>query len=367
MNLTTRGLCILGVWVCVLMLGECGGGPSTTPQPLLITTASLPNGTAWVAYSQAIQATGGSAPFTWSVSTGALPHNLSLANSGSNSVTVSGTPDTAAQAVPFTIQVTDSAGHSAKKSYTVSILLEPDTLVSSVPSVSFGLQLNGTVSPAQVFTLANNGTAPIVIVDVSTGSPDFAAASTCGSSIAAGANCTISVTFTPAVLGPSASALTITDNTAGSPHSYGMDGTGVTHGPNVTFSSGTSYNFSSAPAVPSLPQSVMLANFGDAPLHIASVNISAQFTETDNCVGTIASGSSCAINVVFTPAATGTTQGSLSVTDNAPASPQNVSLTGTGVAGMCIQKSGFCSSTQQCCAGLHCLFVGGNRPAFRCE
>ena len=155
-----------------------------------------------------------------------------------------GTPDTAVQALPFTIRVTDSAGNVAKQAYTVSILLEPDTLVASAPSLSFGLQLNGIASSPQTLTLTNNGTPPLVIVNIATGAPDFAAATTCGTSIAASASCTISLTFSPVGLGPSATALTITDNSAGSPHSYALDGVGVTQGPNVTFWSGTSYQFS---------------------------------------------------------------------------------------------------------------------------
>jgi len=52
-----------------------GGSFQQSTPPLMITTASLPNGTSETPYSQEIQASGGVAPFTWSVSTGTLPHN----------------------------------------------------------------------------------------------------------------------------------------------------------------------------------------------------------------------------------------------------------------------------------------------------
>ncbi len=97
-------------------LSRCGGGQSALqqpPPPLVITTASLPNGTAETAYSQTMQASGGVAPYTWTVTASTLPHNLALTTSATDSATLAGTPDVPAQALAFTIKVTDSATHSA--------------------------------------------------------------------------------------------------------------------------------------------------------------------------------------------------------------------------------------------------------------
>ena len=47
-------------------------------QPPTVTTASLPGGTAGTAYSTTLQASGGTTPYSWSVSTGTLPAGLSL-------------------------------------------------------------------------------------------------------------------------------------------------------------------------------------------------------------------------------------------------------------------------------------------------
>src|SRR5438094_4863058 len=60
---------------------------------------------------------------------------------------------------------------------------------------------------------------------------------------------------------------------------------------------------------------------------------SADFGQTNNCGSSLAVSSSCTINVTFTPAASGTRSGTLTVTDNASGSPQTASLTGTGVTG----------------------------------
>src|ERR1041385_1037614 len=63
----------------------------TAESPMKITTTSLPNGQVQVAYSSTLQATGGTPPYTWSVSNGSLPAGLMLtAGSGA----ISGTPTT---------------------------------------------------------------------------------------------------------------------------------------------------------------------------------------------------------------------------------------------------------------------------------
>jgi len=89
--------------------------------PLSILPAALSNGVVGTPYNQSLQATGGVAPFAWMVSSGALPRGLSLSNSTTNTVTVSGTPDASTQGAAFTIQVADSVHQTATQPFTVSI------------------------------------------------------------------------------------------------------------------------------------------------------------------------------------------------------------------------------------------------------
>ena len=92
------------------------------------------------------------------MSAGALPQNLTLGGSQTNTVTISGTPETAIPSA-FTIEVSDSANQSAKQPYTVPIVLEPDTLTLSATSLNFAPpQLIGTISVAQLEMLTNTGT-----------------------------------------------------------------------------------------------------------------------------------------------------------------------------------------------------------------
>src|SRR4029078_9814438 len=65
---------------------------AVVPAPLVITTSSLPGGTVGAAYSQSAVATGGTTPYTWSVSVGTLPAGLSL---NTNTGAITGTPSAA--------------------------------------------------------------------------------------------------------------------------------------------------------------------------------------------------------------------------------------------------------------------------------
>ncbi len=80
-------------------------------------------------------------------------------------------------------------------------------------------------------------------------------------------------------------------------------------------------------------KSVTLTNTGNAPLNISSIAASGDFSikiVRNSCGNTVAAGASCLIKVTFTPTQVGTRTGSLTITDNAPDSPQSVSLTGKG-------------------------------------
>lgn len=78
------------------------------PPPLQVSTASVPSATTNAAYSAGLAATGGTQPYTWSVSTGQLPNGIGLSSSG----TVSGTP-TVSGTFPFTAEVRDNSGSTA--------------------------------------------------------------------------------------------------------------------------------------------------------------------------------------------------------------------------------------------------------------
>jgi putative Ig domain-containing protein len=97
----------------VTMTEQCSGGcPAITVSP-----SSLPDGVLGIAYNQTIIATGGTAPYTYAVTSGTLPAGLSL---DQNSGIISGTPTTV-QTATFQITATDSAGCTGSHTYTIDI------------------------------------------------------------------------------------------------------------------------------------------------------------------------------------------------------------------------------------------------------
>lgn len=129
-----------------------------------ITTTSLPNGSVGSAYSQTLAVSGGQTPYTWSVTSGALPPGLSL-NTGTGAIT--GTPTTAGGPFGFTIGVVDGLGGSAAKSYSITITAATTTtsVSSSDASAVFGQSLtfaatvsSGAGTPDGSVTFRDGGT-----------------------------------------------------------------------------------------------------------------------------------------------------------------------------------------------------------------
>ena len=88
----------------VLVPDAVSGIVNLGTQPLAITTTSVPGATQGNAYSTQLQATGGAAPYAWSVTAGALPTGLALSSGG----VLSGTPAHSGT-FDFTVQVTDAS------------------------------------------------------------------------------------------------------------------------------------------------------------------------------------------------------------------------------------------------------------------
>src|SRR5260370_12505916 len=109
--------------------------------------------------------------------------------------------------------------------------------------MAFGNQMVNTTSASQSVTLTNSGNAPLTITSVTLGGTnpgDFTPANQCPlspSTLAAGASCTISATFTPAALGSRSATLSIADNASGSPHTLALCGNACA--PSAIFSSNT--------------------------------------------------------------------------------------------------------------------------------
>ena len=115
--------------------------------------------------------------------------------------------------------------HAASLSGTAVNGPAPEVYFSS-PIVNFDPQIVGTSSPVQALTLKNTGNATLTISAIAANG-DFSQSNNCGSSLAAGAQCAISLTFSPTTTGLRIGTLTVTDNASGSPQSATLIGTGI--------------------------------------------------------------------------------------------------------------------------------------------
>jgi hypothetical protein len=114
------------------------------------------------------------------------------------------------------------------------------TLTASPGSLAFAGQAVGTTSAAQTVTVTNSGTATASITGVVTGG-DFAQSNTCGSSLDAGAKCTVSVKFRPTTSGTRTGTLTLTGSQSNSPTAVALSGSGTdTAGTNLAAGKPTS-------------------------------------------------------------------------------------------------------------------------------
>ena len=356
-----RTAAVSSILICVVLLLHCGGPSGPPSPPVTISPTSFPNLNVGAPNQLQLGANGGVAPYYWSVSAGSLPHNMALVSNGGTAV-ISGTPDTAAQGVTFTIQVTDSANQAASQAYTVAVLLNGDLVTISPQPLNFGTQLVGTPSPQQTVTMTNISISPVTISSVATGgtnASEFAQNGACNPSLAPGDSCTITEVFTPSQVGPGNGSIAFTDDTPGSPQSVALNGIGVVSGPNATWSTASLPFGSVAVGDTSLAQSVSLTNYGTSTLNITSITASPDFAETDDCNVPIAPEARCKVNVTFSPTTTGSIDGTLTVSYTGTGSPQAISLSGSGVAGSCRSKGMGCSVVFRCCPGLQCVLTGG--------
>ncbi len=211
-------------------------------------------------------------------------------------------------------------------------------VIFSPITFAFGGTLIGQ-SASTAITLTNSGFATLAIntISIAGANPaDFSQTNNCPATVSPGASCTFNVTFAPQASGERAASLNVTDNAAGSPHIVVLSGEGLTPTPAVTLVPG-SFTFPSAMVGSTgASQPFTLTNSGTGTLHISSIALSGpnpgDFTQTNTCGATVAISANCVITVTFKPLAAGTRTALVTIVDDAPASPQAISLSGSATA-----------------------------------
>jgi hypothetical protein len=245
---------------------------------------------------------------------------------------------TALGVVTGTLTFTDTAINSPQTVSLSGTGSAPVTL--STTSLSFSTTAVGSTSSAKSVTLANNQSGSLTFAGIVASGPFAIATNTCGTSLAAGASCSVGVTFTPTATGAAAGTLMFTDSAGTSPQTVSLSGTGSGSSSPVTVSASSLNLGTVTVGNTSAAVTVTLTNRQSTALAITGVGISGPFAISGNTCGTsLAGGASCTVGVTFTPTATGAVAGTLTFTDNASNSPQKVSLSGTGSAAVTLSAS----------------------------
>jgi len=266
--------------------------------------------------------------------------------------------DTVAIGASCTIQVSFSPSTTGGRSGTLTINHNAANSPSSVAlsgtgasapggqlsvnqvSLVFPPTIEGQTSASEDVRVSNTGSASLAFDSIAiTGAQasDFEivssnSACTEGASLAAGTDCTVSVWFQPtANTGTRNASLQINAGAAGT-------ATVALSGPAVgSASAGASFtpaalDFGTVQvSTTSTAQFLTLSNTGVLELQISSITVSsAEFRFDSACPDTLPTGSHCDIAVQITPASTGTRRGTLTLASNAPDSPLQATLTGTG-------------------------------------
>jgi len=286
---------------------------------------------------------------------------ISLANTGTGSVTISQISSTGAgfSVSGFSGSVTLAAGQSLS----LSVNFSPATVGSVAGSLAVvstatnspativlsgsGIQPQISVTPAstnfgnvilgsagtQTLTVSNPGTANLSVTQALLSGTGFSLSGlTLPLNVPPGGSTSFSVKFAPASAGTFSGNLTLTNNSPNSSSAVALVGTGVSSTLQIS-ASPTSLGFGNLTTGTSATQSVILTNAGNSALTLSQDTLTGSgFSVTGLALPlTLSAGQSTSISVAFAPTTTGNFSGTISVTSNATNSPATITLSGTGV------------------------------------
>ncbi|MGA8300564.1 MAG: putative Ig domain-containing protein [Terriglobales bacterium] len=140
-----------------------------------ITTQSVPQATAGVTYSAVISTSGGSTPFTWSISSGTLPAGITLGTSTGSSVPIFGMA-TGPGRSSVTVKVVDASGNSATQALTITVnpaatlAITTTSLATGVLGAAYSQTLTATGGvPGYQWTIVSGSLPPGLTLNASSG------------------------------------------------------------------------------------------------------------------------------------------------------------------------------------------------------
>jgi hypothetical protein len=292
-------------------------------------TLKLPPQTAWATRTQTLSVQGSTDGTTFSTIVGSAGYTFDPSSANTVNITF---PATSARylRLNFTANTGWPAGQlSDFEVFATTGGTGSATLTGSPTSLSFPSTTVGTNSASQTVTISNSGTAAASVSSIAA-TGDYTLGNTCGTTLTAGANCTITVTFHPNATGTRTGTLTVTSNATNSPLTVALSGTGTSAATATLTASPTSLTFGSTTVgSASAAQTVTVTNTGTAAATVSGTSVTGDYTQTNTC-GALAAGATCSVNVTFHPTAAGTRTGTVTVASNASNPSLMVALTGAG-------------------------------------
>ncbi|MGA9896841.1 MAG: choice-of-anchor D domain-containing protein [Terriglobales bacterium] len=263
--------------------------------------------------------------------------NGSLGAGASCTVKVTFSP-TDVGAISGAVTVTDAASNSPQVISLSGTGVTPLTL--SPATMAFGNVAVGTTSAAKTATVTNNQATTLNFTFAASG--NYAAVgsgtSPCGTSLAAGKSCTMSVTFAPTANGSINGAVTISDSTIVKQQEVTLSGTGTGGSTAPLKFAPASLTFANQAFNSASPaQTVTVTNSSASSVTLSAIAGSGNYTAagsgTTPCKGgtVLAKNGACTMSVTFTPTYLGTIKGAITVSDNASVNQQILNVSGSAV------------------------------------
>jgi hypothetical protein len=207
-------------------------------------------------------------------------------------------------------------------------------LMATPSQLSFGAVAVGASSAPQTVTVSNPGTGGLQGLAWAATGPFTIGSGSCGSALAAGANCSLTVTFNPISAGSQTGAVTLSSSSVGVvPVRVSASGSGLA--PGALALTPSPMNFPSVEiGSSSAPESITVTNSGGQSLSGLAVSVTGGESQdfvagSNSCATTLAAGASCAVAITFTPTVAGGRQAFLTA-----------SSTSAGVASVAATLSG---------------------------
>jgi hypothetical protein len=230
----------------------------------------------------------------------------------------------------YTFVVLANSG-SVTRTVTLTVTVPVSSVRLSTDVLNFGNEAVNFSSTPQTVTITNTGkTATGFTFAITYG---YTQTNTCGTSLAAGKACKVTVTFKPTQVQTYDGALTITDSDPTSPQTVTLTGTG-TGSAKIQLSVHSLAFGGVVFETPSKAMNVTVTNVGTAPLTLNPVTFTgadgSQLTSS-SCTQSVPVNGTCTYAVVLTPTVVGSISATMNVSGNASNSPVTLNVTGNGL------------------------------------